>query len=399
MSHKLKIKQIDGAGLGGQPFESNLVVQLPAGKSFGRFVNGQTIEAAGLTANEVIQLALVEALNPTVGLTSSTTVNFNDTNPSIVLNRIGTILSGGASLATASIDRRRNNTGNWVNVGTFGTPASPPSFTDTFTDTPFNTATINYRYVLTDTAGGSSTATLNFTPTYVQPTISLAVTASSSSSPETSLSREKGNVSSSLSGTITRNSPLVNLTSAVFQYQKNGAGDWIDIGSPSSISGSSASIGPITHNDSALEDSDSISYRIKVIDTYQTHLGSGQSVTGGNTTVNFNNLIFYGPAASAPTSSSAIRALGTKIFANGANPFNLLTGTTQRIFTVALPSPKTITNVIDLDANNAPLTNSYISSLIAVNDGGGNSTTYNVYTMTNAIAYPDGSHRHQITRS
>jgi len=127
MAHKLKLKQIDGAA-GGQTFDGPLQVQLSGGKSFGKYTNGQTIPATGLTANEVIQLALVEALNPTIGLTSPTTVNFNDTNPSIVLNRIGAILSGGASLDSASIDRRRNNAGDWVNIGTFGTPASPPTY-------------------------------------------------------------------------------------------------------------------------------------------------------------------------------------------------------------------------------------------------------------------------------
>jgi hypothetical protein len=399
MSHKLKLKQIDGAA-GGQTFDGPLAVQLPAGKSFGRYTNGQTIPATGLTANEVIQLALVEALNPTVSLTSPTTVDFNDTSVNVVLNYSSTILSGGASLQTANIDRRRNGTGDWTNVLSIGNLSG--SYTDSFTDSAFNTQTINYRYVVTDTAGGTSTATLNFTPVYVAPTISLTVTATSSTSPETSLTREKGNVSSSLSGTITKNSPSVNLTSYVIEYQINETGSWTGISSPVSIGPNTTSFGPITHNDLSLEGSNSITYRVKVIDTYQTQLGL--FVTGGNTKVSFNNLIFYGPVAAAPTNSAGIRALGTKIFANGANPFNLLSGTTQRIFTVALPSPTTVTNIIDLDANNAPLTGEYELSQIAVNDAGGNSTTYNVYTMTNAVPYtsggtPPGNHRHQITRS
>jgi hypothetical protein len=400
MSHKLKLKQIDGAA-GGQTFTGPLTVQLPAGKSFGRYTNGQTIQATGLTANEVIQLAIVEALNPTVSLTSPTTVDFNDTSVNVTLNYSATILSGGAFVQTANIDRRRNNTGTWENVLSIGSNLSGQHI-DSFTDTAFNTQTINYRYVVTDTAGGTSTATLNFTPVYVAPTISLTVTASSSTSPETSLAREKGNVSSSLSGTITKNSPSVNLTSYVLQYRVNGAGNWIDIGSPTSIGPGTTNFGPITHNDSSLEDSNSISYRVKVIDTYQTYLSS--FVTGGDTTVNFYNLIFYGPVSAAPTNSAGIRALGTKVFTTGANPFNLLTGTTQRIFTVAVPSPTTVTNVIDLDANNAPLTGEYKLSQVSVLDAGGNATTYNVYTLTNAIPYtsggtPAGNHRHQITRS
>lgn len=397
MAYKIKIKQIDLAGLSGAGllFDTDLTVSLSNGKTFGKYTTGQVIPSLGKTANEVIQMAVVEALNPTVSLTSSSTVQFNQTAISIVLNYSTTINSLGAILLSSSIEWRRNNTGPWTLLTTMSNTSG--SYTHTFTDTPFNTDSLNYRYTVTDTATGTNTAYLNFTPVYVAPTISLTVDATSATSPETDSTRERGNVSSSLSGTITRNSPLVYLSTYTLQYQVNGAGSWINIGSAASIGPGTTSFGPITHNDTGLKTSNSITYRVSVVDTYQT-------TTGGNSTVNFGYLIFYGPSASAPTDSAGVRALGSRIFTTGANPFNLLTGTTQRIFTAAMPATLSLSAAVDLDALNVDIKAQYILSTFNVNDAGGTAVSYDVYTMTNSIPYslggtPPGNHRHQITRS
>ena len=95
----------------------------------------------------------------------------------------------------------------------------------------------------------------------------------------------------------------------------------------------------------------------------------------------------------------SVRSLGSRIFTDGNNPHNLLTGQIQKIFTSAMPSTLTITEVLDLDALNANITTNYVSSTFNVNDFAGNAVSYKVYTMTNAIPYSDKSHRHQTTRS
>jgi hypothetical protein len=111
------------------------------------------------------------------------------------------------------------------------------------------------------------------------------------------------------------------------------------------------------------------------------------------------NAIFYGTSSSAPADSAAVRLLSNKVFTTDlSNPFNLQTGNTERIFTVAFPSPTSITSVFDLDALNANITNTYVLSDINVSDGGDVATAYKVYTMSNAIPY-DANHRHQITRA
>ncbi|MBC6988928.1 hypothetical protein [Hymenobacter sp. BT491] len=54
----------DSAGAGGGVFAQDIPVSLANGRTFGRFVNGDTIPATGKTANEVILLAAVEYLAP-----------------------------------------------------------------------------------------------------------------------------------------------------------------------------------------------------------------------------------------------------------------------------------------------------------------------------------------------
>jgi hypothetical protein len=134
-----------------------------------------------------------------------------------------------------------------------------------------------------------------------------------------------------------------------------------------------------------------IYYRINVTDTYGT-------TTSGSTIVRFFNVIWYGPTESTPNSSSAVRGLGTKVFTDHTNPFSLETGTTQKNFAIAVPATISVTNVTDLDALNANITDSYVSSNVTVDNAGGQPTSYKVYVMSNAIPYSE-NHRHQVTRA
>ena len=74
------------AGAGESTFQNDIVVSLSGGKTFGRYASGDTIPATGKTAAEVLQLATVEPIDPTVSLTSSTTIQFNQTSISNVIN-------------------------------------------------------------------------------------------------------------------------------------------------------------------------------------------------------------------------------------------------------------------------------------------------------------------------
>jgi hypothetical protein len=380
-------------------FENDLTVSLSGGRSFGRYASGEKIPAQGKTPAEVILLAIAEPIDPTISLTTPTSIPFNQTSINNVLNFSYTINSLGASVASVVLEWRRNNSGNWT---TLSVDSNLLTYMHVTVDTNYNSQSFNYRYTVIDTLGATSIGTLDITPqSYVAPSVSLLLSeiVSGGVTGESTYKREKGNINSTLSGTVTRNSVNIPVTSYSVQYQVNGSGSWNDVPGLSNVvvagNPSSVSIPLTTHTDENLKTSASLSYRILVVDEYQAHISS--FVTGGNTTINFLNVVFYSPTSSVPSVSSDVRSLSNKIFTDGTNPFILNTGNVDRNFSVAVPSNLSITKVVDIDALNADITSNYVQSTFNVNDAGGSSVTYHVYTLTNAIPY-GANHRHQVTR-
>jgi hypothetical protein len=389
-------------------FTTDLTAAFANTKSFGRYLNGDIIPAIGKTPSQIIQQALVEPIAPTISFTSPTSILFNQTSINNVLNFSYTINSLGASVAAVSLEWRRNNTGSWT---TLTNTTTPGSFTHTLTDPlQFSGATntagtnvqpFNYRYIVTDTLGAGTTATVNITPEiYLAPSISYSVVGTSLATPETNLERERGNVSTNISGNITRNRVNVNLTTYQLQFQVNGTGAWNNIGSAVSIGPGNSTIPTTTHNPTASSTATSIAYRVQVIDAYQSYISSQINSTAS--TINYRYMIYHGTGSSAPTTSTQIRnltATGGRLFVTGSNPFILNTGNTNRFFTAAMPNTLTISQVIDEDALFADITPQYTNNNnpFSVLDAGGNGTTYNVYTMSQAIPY-SLNHKHRITR-
>jgi hypothetical protein len=110
------------------------------------------------------------------------------------------------------------------------------------------------------------------------------------------------------------------------------------------------------------------------------------------------NIIFYGSTSSIPTTSGDVRLSTNRTFTDDSNPFTLNTGSTYNNFVVALPSTLELSEVLDIDALSANITDSYIKDTFDVLDFIGTNLSYDVYTMTNGIAY-SSNHRHQITRT
>jgi hypothetical protein len=233
--------------------------------------------------------------------------------------------------------------------------------------------------------------------TYTVPSILLAITTQTSGGivGETNLLREFGNVGSTITGTITRNYDKAAISSYTVEYRPNGTSTWTAVPGLSNVAVSgnpeTVTITSTIHNDPTLSTATTIYYRVRVVDSYETTMSSTTSVA-------FNRVIFFGPSAAAPTTSNAVRALPDRIFINGDNPFILNTGSTNVIFTVAMPAPLTIDEVNDLDAYGFDITSAYISSTFSVADSAGTLSSYNVYTMTIGAAYTS-NHRHEVTRT
>lgn len=107
---------------------------------------------------------------------------------------------------------------------------------------------------------------------------------------------------------------------------------------------------------------------------------------------------FYGSSATAPTTSANIRALPSQSFDVSAGSFTLATGTTNTIFTIALPPGRTLVSVFDTTIGNVDITSSYISQTsINVADAGAVNAAYVIYRATAGVPYSGGSHNHVVT--
>lgn len=370
-------------------FTTDIRVSLPEGESFGKYVNGDIILSNNKTAIEVIEMAMVKPLPPTIILNSPTIIEFNQTSISNILNfsySTNSIdISGNhATVSSVLLEYKRGNENVWValtnddNILTYHHIFSQD----------FNINTFDYKLTVNDSQGGVNTATQSITPvSYISPTISIEVLSVTHSTPETHLKREKGNIVSNLSLTINTNGPFLGLISYQLQYQLNSGSVWINIGSLVSISGSTITTS-ILHDDLILVDADSIGYRVLVTDAISVK-------TSDVVTVNFSNLIFYGSTSISPLLSTDVRNLPNRIFID-ENTFTIFTGTEFKNFSFAIPLSVSLSSVIDEDTG-VNYTDLYTNTSINILDSGSISTSYKLYKMSLGIPYYPNEHRHNIS--
>jgi hypothetical protein len=150
------------SGLLGGTFDNDLLVSLGGGKTFGRYENGDTIPASGLSPIDVITLAVTEPIDPSVSLSASpSTIETGTTAISNTLSFNYTINNPGATVASVSLEFRRGNTGAWT---VLSTNTALTSYVHSFVNASADQ--INYRYVVTDSQGSSATATRNVSFSY-----------------------------------------------------------------------------------------------------------------------------------------------------------------------------------------------------------------------------------------
>lgn len=323
---------------------------------------------------------------PDSNLNSNTIIPFNQTNINNILDFSWNVYNRGATVSTTSLEFRRNNSGNWV---VLTTDKTLKTFTHTLIDTNFNSNSFNYRYVVTDTKGSQNTTTKDIYPiSYSLPSSNLNVTITNQNlNIEGNFLREKGNVSSNLSGSITRTTPNVNLTGYKYQFRVN-LGNWEDIGGVRSVSPSGGTIESITHNPTNYTSADSIQYRIEIYDEYTDTYNTSQIIL-------FKNVIFWGPGE--VTTSNDVRNLPQKGFSDSTTTYNLQTGTTSNAFTIAFPSNRNFISSFD-NTSLIHFINYLLKPLNIVNNYYGEEFNYKIYTTKQAVPY-DYNHNHLITIS
>lgn len=359
-------------------FTSDIAVSLPeisAGVPgrVGKYLSGQVIPASGKTAEEVLKLIAVDAIAPTVNLSSPTTIAFNQTSINNVLNFSYVINSLGGSVQSAVLEWRRGNSGSWT---TLSNSTSINTFTHSITDTPNNTAVFNYRYTVADNKGGVKTATVNITPqAYSAPSVTIELVEI--------LTRDKGDVKSTITGTVTRNSVNVPISSVQVQYSVD-SGAWVNLGSLITLPASGGNYN-VSHDDNTLVNSNNIKYRAVVVDAIQT-------TTSSNVTVNFLHRNVLGYSSNTTLTLAQILDFTNPVLSNSKSRVinNVSAGANQYTYYVYAASAGDLTSIIQ--DGSAPVIGAFtkLADVTGTNNYGA-TVTYRVYKSNATSAFTNNT--------
>lgn len=301
--------------LGDFTYTKNLTVSIDPTKSFGRYRNTDIIPSFGKTVSQVLEMSLVEPILPSVFLSSSSSVLFNQTSISNILTFSHFISSLGATVDTATLEYKRNLADAWTTISSLTIQSG--SFTHSFSDPLLFSGATNaagsnvipfyYRYIVTDTIGAMASASISITPqTYSAP---------STNTPSVgSVARYKGDINTTYAATLTRNRLYIPIASYQLQRSMDG-GAWSNIGLLVPVTGDPAtiSISISDNNDSAVRNANTIQYRLAYTDSYvasqSTAINSNTSTT--ITFVHRNALIFNSNTAIAITDIDAASIVGS----------------------------------------------------------------------------------------
>jgi len=250
---------------------------------------------------------------------SATDVIFGQSGKTVNVTFSYTINTIGATVSTAVLEWRRGGAGAWSGLTS---DTGDTNYFHTVYDTVdrFNTAQINYRYTVVDSAGGSGQTTYNVNPqTYLAPTFLPDYDALTLESYETEQLREVGNVDTTAGGSISSNRSLVNLLT--YRVQRDDGGGYVTVASATSINDLTKVITPYLDGGAA-SNATSISYRIQVDDEYTTSTSSVY-------TINLRYASFFGYSTNTVLNSAQIVLLGNEA---------LLTSRVRTVASVTAPA-------------------------------------------------------------
>lgn len=286
--------------IGEYMFTSDILVSLSSGKSFGRYVNGDTIPASGKTPSEVILLSVIEPITPTLGLTSvGNSVEFGAETKTVNLSISRTVNSLDATIASVLLEYSRGG-GSWI---TLTTNTGSTSYIHTIDDSldRFNTGLLTYRYTLVDSTGASGSTTHTVTPqAYSSPSISITYSANTLSY-ETLTLREVGNVLTRITGSATSNRSNVNITGYIISRSTNG-GAYENIHEVADLNATNITINSF-EDTGTTSNATSVRYRVTVTDEYTTTNSSINNIT-------FRYASYFGYSTDKPLNAAQILSLG-----------------------------------------------------------------------------------------
>lgn len=279
---------VGGGGGGGATFTENIVVSLSNGKTFGKYVDGDTIVAIGKTANDVIKDACFNTKAPTLSFAPDS-IPFGFSGSKTLNSTFSyTINTQGSTPALVKIEKANknnpdiNSNADWnapILNKTSGFIGNSDSIVqaDTITHTRYNLTPIKYRFTVKDSLGGENVLLCTLTPdAYEAPTISNTVISEG-------LTRYRGDADSTYapaSGsniTITKKSNYVKLKSYRFE-KKIDSNPWVMVGSSMTINDNNLgtaftqSFVSISYSTVAEDrNANTLSFRIVVIDEFNEY--------------------------------------------------------------------------------------------------------------------------------
>lgn len=291
----LDLQEIGAGGGGGEIFEDDFEVSIAAGKTFGKYANGDLVLAKNKTPKEVILMACLEALNPDLNIFTSDTIEFGYSGSKTLEIQFGyTIRTKNAIVSSIKLEKKIGPLSSWDNssevvtlldwsssaIPSTDAPSSP--FYDTFDHVKYDTTSLYYRLTVADSGGGTNSTVYTFTPNpYLAPSIS--------SNSIGTVSRYRGDSDTTYTGTINKRSNLVPIMSYKLQRRIN-SGSWSDLisynvsNNPSSIAIPSTAIETDPANND-VKNANSLTYQIVVIDEYTQSISSQTEL--GALTINF----------------------------------------------------------------------------------------------------------------
>jgi hypothetical protein len=300
---------------------TSIPVSIPTGRSFGRYVSGDTINiSTARSAMDIIIDAVQQVQNPSFSAYSVTTIPFNTTSGSVTVSYTATNPNSNLSRSiVVKVSRKAKSAADntYVLIHTSanfsGASSGAQTFPDSYTLAPYATDGFTYRFVVEDTSDPAYSSTVTFTRdpnAYSLPTISSITAAritNSLGTDETHASRERGNTSSTVTFTIDLNSANVPITGLVLARSIDSGTNYTTINTFSSpFTGSKT----FTDNFSNTTIG-SIIYRVTVTTGHPTN-----QTNTNTTTVNLDRFAFkFGASPNTiPTSDATANTIYNGLF-------------------------------------------------------------------------------------
>lgn len=376
--------QGENAG-GGQLFTGDITVSIPNGTSFGKYLDGATIPASGLSANDVILMACFNAKEPTLTFTPDS-IPFGFSGPKDLALTFGyTINTLGGLPSLVKIESKKATDSTWTELRneTTGFSASPINQTHSINHTLYDTTKLQYRFTVKDNLGGEKVQIFELTPAvYVAPSISAQSIGTTS--------RYKGDTATTYVGTITKNTNLVPIKSYVLQRDVNNSGTWLDVGSIQNVTANPSTVSiSLAETESGASGSvvnaNSITYRISVKDEYTISTGSSTSV--GALTVTFYHKCGVLHNSSTTINVSAVdSASGLVLQDTKARTITGVTANGMYSYYVYKSSAGALANIVQDDALSVFTSWDRQPDISALNANGA-SVTYAVYRSKSPGSY------------